>query len=118
MRRSFLRWTLPILLVMQVGLLYIQGAQLHRQNLLLQDMHEDLQALLERFGGDAENGGTPEDGVAPAHQRIQTRPLTRVALRQGTEPLRRSVPWQRWALGSLCVAGVGLIALFRLRRRH
>jgi hypothetical protein len=117
MRRSFLRWTLPTLLVLQLGLLYIQGAQLHRQNLLLQDMHEDLVALLDRFG-DGSGDRADDERLAPALRRVQPQPTLRVALRRAPEPTHAHVPWRRWVLGSAFVVGVGLIALFRLRRRH
>ena len=45
--RTSLRWTIPTFLVLQLGLLWIQGAQLHRQNQVLQGLREDLQALTE-----------------------------------------------------------------------
>ena len=47
MRRSHLRWIIPTFLALQLGLLYIQGAQIHRQNLLLQGLREDLQTLAD-----------------------------------------------------------------------
>lgn len=63
MRRSALRWTIPTFLALQLGLLWIQGAQLHRQNQVLQGLREDIQALTESiesaqapasFGDDSE----------------------------------------------------------------
>lgn len=118
MRRSSLRWTLPTLLALQLGLLWIQGAQLHRQNLLLQDMHEDLQAILERVAPEGDGEATEEGGLAPAHLRRRARTLTRVALREPAVPVRRPVPWQRWAVGSAILGAAGIVALLRLRRRH
>ena len=47
MRRSPLRWIIPTFLALQLGLLWIQGAQIHRQNLLLQGLREDLQTLAD-----------------------------------------------------------------------
>ena len=47
MTRSPLRWTIPTLLVLQLLMLWLQGAQLHRQNQVLQDLREDIQALTE-----------------------------------------------------------------------
>jgi len=47
MRRSPLRWIIPTFLALQLCLLWIQGAQIHRQNLLLQGLREDLQTLAD-----------------------------------------------------------------------
>ncbi|WP_257309125.1 hypothetical protein [Geothrix fuzhouensis] len=47
MTRSPLRWTIPSLLVLQLLMLWLQGAQLHRQNQVLQGLREDIQALTE-----------------------------------------------------------------------
>jgi len=55
MKRSSLRWIIPTFLALQLGLLWIQGAQLHRQNQVLQGLREDIQALTESI----ENGQSP-----------------------------------------------------------
>lgn len=47
MRRSPLRWIIPLFLGLQLALLWVQGAQLHRQNQVLQALREDIQALTE-----------------------------------------------------------------------
>ena len=47
MKRTALRWTIPTILVLQLGLLWIQGAQLHRQNQVMEGLREDIQALTE-----------------------------------------------------------------------
>ena len=56
MRRSSLRWTIPTFLALQLGLLWIQGAQLHRQNQVLQGLRDDIQALADSL----------EDSQSPA----------------------------------------------------
>jgi len=81
MRRSHLRWTIPTFLALQLGLLWIQGAQLHRQNQVLQALREDIQALTESI----DNGQTPassEDEVqaVPAGFRPKPMPLKQVAV--------------------------------------
>ena len=64
MSRSALRWIIPTFLALQLGLIWIQGAQLHRQNQVLQGLREDIQALAESI----ENGSAPaafqEEGEA------------------------------------------------------
>ncbi len=47
MRRSPLRWIIPLFLALQLGLLWIQGAQLHRQNQVLEALRDDIQALTD-----------------------------------------------------------------------
>lgn len=62
MRRSSLRWTIPAFLALQLGLLWVQGAQLHRQNQVLQGLREDIQALtesLENSQGSASSDDEP-----------------------------------------------------------
>ena len=67
MRRSSLRWTIPLFLALQLGLLWMQGAQLHRQNLVLQGLREDIQALTETIEeGQAPNGFDEEAMAVPA----------------------------------------------------
>lgn len=63
MNRPTLRWTIPALLALQLAMLWIQGAQLHRQNQVLQALREDIQLLTESI----ENSQAPasyEDGGA------------------------------------------------------
>lgn len=64
MRRSSLRWTIPAFLALQLGLLWIQGAQLHRQNQVLQGLREDIQALTESL--DAGQGPVSSEDEGPA----------------------------------------------------
>jgi hypothetical protein len=65
--RTSLRWTIPTFLALQLGLLWIQGAQLHRQNQVLQGLREDIQALTESL--DSNPSATSSDdagGAVPA----------------------------------------------------
>jgi len=64
MSRSSLRWTIPTLLALQLGLLYIQGAQIHRQNQVLQGLREDLQALAESIENGQSTAAAEDDGAA------------------------------------------------------
>jgi len=64
MRRTSLRWTIPTLLALQLGLLWIQGAQLHRQNQVLEGLREDLQALAESLDNGQSSTAYDEDGTA------------------------------------------------------
>ncbi|HJW43390.1 MAG TPA: hypothetical protein VJ463_02970 [Geothrix sp.] len=67
MRRSSLRWTIPAFLALQLGLLWIQGAQLHRQNQVLQGLREDIQALTESLdAGQGPVSGEDEGSAVPA----------------------------------------------------
>lgn len=67
MRRSALRWTIPTFLALQLGLLWIQGAQLHRQNQVLQALREDIQALTESIDNGQSPASNEEDGsIVPA----------------------------------------------------
>lgn len=73
MIRPNLRWTIPTLLVLQLVMLWIQGAQLHRQNQVLQGLREDMQALTDSL----ENGQGPvsfEDDSQAVPVRFQTAP--------------------------------------------
>ncbi len=81
MRRSSLRWTIPTFLALQLGLLWIQGAQPHRQNQVLQGLREDIQALTETL----ENGQGPatfedEGEAVPASLGPPAPPPKRVAV--------------------------------------
>ncbi|MDP1830567.1 MAG: hypothetical protein Q8K67_00785 [Geothrix sp.] len=81
MIRTSLRWAIPTFLALQLGLLWIQGAQLHRQNQVLQALREDIQALTESI----ENGLGPvsfeEDAPAvPAGFRPKPAPPKTIAV--------------------------------------
>jgi len=71
--RSSLRWTIPTILVLQLGLLWIQGAQLHRQNQVLEGLREDLQALIESLE-DSQSSTSYDDGGAAVPVRFQADP--------------------------------------------
>lgn len=67
MRRSSLRWTIPTFLALQLGLLWIQGAQLHRQNQVLLALREDIQALTESIDNGQSPASNEDDGsIVPA----------------------------------------------------
>ena len=81
MTRPALRWTIPCLLAAQLLMLWLQGAQLHRQNQVLQGLREDLQALTESLdsnqgpvsGSDdteAVPANTPPKAQARSHQHV------------------------------------------------
>jgi ElaB/YqjD/DUF883 family membrane-anchored ribosome-binding protein len=80
-RRSSLRWTIPTFLALQLGLLWIQGAQLHRQNLVLEGLREDIQALTESIDEGQSSTSSDEDGPAvPARFQTHPEPKQRVAV--------------------------------------
>jgi hypothetical protein len=62
--RTSLRWTIPTFLALQLGLLWIQGAQLHRQNQVLQGLREDIQALTESLDNNPSATSNGDDGGA------------------------------------------------------
>ncbi len=64
MRRSSLRWTIPTFMLLQLGLLWIQGAQLHRQNQVLEGLREDIRALSESIDDGQSSTSNDEDGTA------------------------------------------------------
>ena len=74
MRRSPLRWMIPTFLALQLGLLWIQGAQIHRQNLLLQGLREDLQALADSLDNGQGADWQDEAQAVPAVQRQAPNP--------------------------------------------
>lgn len=81
MRRSSLRWTIPTFLALQLGLLWIQGAQLHRQNQVLQGLREDIQALTESLDNNQSATSFDEGGGAvPARFQSQPAPAGKVAV--------------------------------------
>ena len=64
MSRPALRWTIPTFLALQLGLLWIQGAQLHRQNQVLQALREDIQSLSESIDNSQSPASYEDDSVA------------------------------------------------------
>lgn len=61
--RTSLRWTIPTFLALQLGLLWIQGAQLHRQNQVLLALREDIQALTESIDSQSPVSSEEDDGT-------------------------------------------------------
>ena len=81
MRRSSLRWTIPTLLALQLGLLWIQGAQLHRQNQVLEGLREDIQALTESIDDGQSSASYENDGaVMPMRFQANAEPKKRMAV--------------------------------------
>jgi len=66
MPRSSLRWIIPTFLALQLGLLWLQGAQLHRQNQVLQGLREDIQALTESLDHGQSAGQEDDSSSVPA----------------------------------------------------
>lgn len=67
MTRRPLQWTIPTLLVLQLLMLWLQGAQLHRQNQVLQGLREDIQALTESLDSSQDPmSSSDEADVVPA----------------------------------------------------
>jgi hypothetical protein len=71
--RSSLRWTIPTILALQLGLLWIQGAQLHRQNQALEGLREDIQILAESIE-DSQASVAYGDGSSVVPMRFQASP--------------------------------------------
>jgi len=81
MRRSSLRWTIPTLLVLQLALLWLQGAQLHRQGQVLQGLREDIQSLSDSIENSQSPAAGQEDESTAVPARYQTpAPPRRVAV--------------------------------------
>jgi len=81
MRRSSFRWTIPALLALQLLMLWLQGAQLHRQNQVLQGLREDIQALTESLDYSQETTSGSDDGDAvPASTPAKVPPRTHMAV--------------------------------------
>ena len=81
MRRSSLRWTIPTLLALQLGLLWIQGAQLHHQNHVLEGLREDIQALAESIDDGQSSTSTDDDGATvPVRFQTQSEPKNKVGV--------------------------------------
>ncbi|MFZ1377314.1 MAG: hypothetical protein WAS25_12045 [Geothrix sp.] len=91
MRRSPFRWLIPTFLALQLGLLWIQGAQLHRQNQVLVGLREDIQALTESIEGSQSPAAFQEEGEAvPASFGPPATPPRQVAV-LGAEEEQESV---------------------------
>ncbi len=81
MRRSSLRWTIPTFLALQLGLIWIQGAQLHRQNQVLEGLREDIQALAESIDDGQPSTSYDDDGAAvPARFQVHSESKKKVAV--------------------------------------
>lgn len=82
MTRPALRWTIPSLLALQLLMLWLQGAQLHRQNQALQGLREDIQALTESLDANSQGptSGDDEASAVPVHDLPKGRPHTHVAV--------------------------------------
>ncbi len=81
MKRSSLRWTIPMFLALQLGLLWLQGAQLHRQNQVLQGLREDIQSLTESLENNASATANDDEGaLVPAHFWNEPVPQKQVAV--------------------------------------
>ena len=81
MRRSSLRWTIPTILALQLGLLWIQGAQLHRQNQVLEGLREDIQALTESIDDGQSSASYENDGaVMPMRFQADAEPRKKLAV--------------------------------------
>ena len=81
MRRSSLRWTIPTILALQLGLLWIQGAQLHRQNQVLEGLREDIQALTESIDDGQSSASYENDGaVMPMRFQADAEPKKKLAV--------------------------------------
>lgn len=81
-RRSALRWLVPLLLSLQLCLLWIQGAQLHQQNQQLSDLRADIQDLADSLDSGQDDASPQDDtGAVPLRHRTHPRPrLQRVAV--------------------------------------
>lgn len=81
-RRSALRWLVPLLLSIQIGLLWIQGAQLHQQNQQLRDLRADVQDLADSLDSSQDEAGPQDDAdVVPLRHRVHPHPrFERVAV--------------------------------------
>jgi uncharacterized membrane protein YccC len=78
--------------ILQLGLLWVQGAQLYRQNQILVAMHHDLQEVAEAL--DQLSGGDPgqeSESWSPSHTDLHRR-KTLLRIRQETAPAPEEDP--------------------------
>lgn len=81
MTRPALRWTIPALLALQLLMLWLQGAQLHRQNQVLQGLREDIQALTESLDyNQSPVSGSDDTDAVPARTPPRAQSHTHVAV--------------------------------------
>jgi len=81
MKLTSLRWTIPAFLALQLGLLWLQGAQLHRQNQVLQGLREDIQSLTESLENSQGAASSDEEAAAvPANFWNEPVPQKKVAV--------------------------------------
>ena len=67
MRRPRVHWTIPTFLVLQVGLLWLLGAQLHQQNQVLMELRDEVHNLSEAIDTEQSAGTAEEEnGAVPA----------------------------------------------------
>jgi hypothetical protein len=98
MRRSSLRWVIPTILLLQLGLLWIQGAQLHRQNQVLQGLREDIQSLAEAIDQSQDQGQEEQDQPVPARRRTGAGRIQKAAvlgLEEDQDPAARELKASR-----------------------
>ena len=82
-RRSALRWLIPLLLSVQIALLWIQGAQLHQQNQQISQLRADIQDLADSLDTSQDDAAPQDDdsGVVPLRLGVRRHPrLQRVAI--------------------------------------
>ena len=80
-RRAAWGWVIPLLLSLQLGLLWVQGVQIHRQTQLLAGLRADVRDLTDSLDADQDSSQPQDDsGVVPLRER-QLRPsrIERVA---------------------------------------
>ena len=91
--RSPMLMVLAALLAANLGLLWVQGAQLNRQHASLRQLHTDLQDLTDALDAYANSGDDSGDGAAPDSDGAQWAPAARHRLpRRHPAPRPRLVP--------------------------
>ena len=79
--RTPLGWIVPLLLTLQLGLLWLQGVQLHQQNQQLAALREDIQSLSDSLDAGQDAPQVQDDsGVVPLRQHPRRPRLQRTAL--------------------------------------
>ena len=95
-QRSSITWLLACLLAANLGLLWVQGAQLNRQHQSLRQLHTDIEDLADAIdaytngdNGDSGDGGNSQQGGdanvwAPARHRVRPGHAPRARLLQAS----------------------------------